>query len=366
MSRLRGRQTAPAAAVPFEGRSDLLAPTRAAFAAAADAVDVEAIELRFAGRHVAARVAGPLLAAQLRRTFASLLAPAGESAQGDPELRIHAWDRAHAGVGCPGIASDPDEIDAFGSALLSQFDGGNVLRVDRAIAVSAFDRHPGELFHCVRNAADLTLQLQSKPFPELMWAWYRERGVHHLHAGLVARGGRGVLLSGPSGSGKTTAALACSLAGFDFLGDDHVGIEISPAGVVGHSFYSCIRADGDLFARFPELGAARLAPVARWERKGMVCIADLPQCRTARAASIAAVIVLEVRGTGRTRLRPLDRATALRKLAPSSLLVPLGGRARGLAALAELVRKVPCHGLELGASLEEIPAIAAELTSGAR
>ena len=46
-----------------------------------------------------------------------------------------------------------------------------------------------------------------------------------LHAGFVANPGHGVLFAGKAGAGKTTAALSCVWAGFDYLGDDYVGIK---------------------------------------------------------------------------------------------------------------------------------------------
>jgi hypothetical protein len=182
-----------------------------------------------------------------------------------------------------------------------------------------------------------------------------------LHAGLVARDDRGVLFVGPGGSGKTTSTIACSLAGFDFLGDDYVGVEISRNGALGHAFYASIRADDGLTSRFPSLAEARLAPLGRWEHKGMVCMAELQECRTARATRIEAIIMPEVRGVGPTRLAVADRATALRRLAPSTLLVPFGGGARGLSVLGELVRRTPAYRLEIGDSLRAIPQRIGEL-----
>ena len=345
-----------------EVRPDFLAHTRSAFAAAADASPsgIETIDLRFARRPVRLRVAGPLLASQLRRAYRMLIADDAPSRE-SPALTIDAWDREHTGIGCPGVPHAPESTDALGGGLVTQFGGGAVLRFERASAVSALDRASAELFHCVHNAGETEVYLRSKPFHELLATWYRDRGVHQVHAGLVARDGRGVLFGGCGGSGKTTSTIACSLAGFDFLGDDHVGVEISDDGAVGHAFYACVRTDDELASRFPGLAQARLAPIGRWERKGMVCMADLQECRTARAARIAAIVIPELRGTGPARLAAVDRATALRRLAPSTLLVPFGGGARGLAVLGELVRRVPAYRLEIGDALQAIPQRIGEL-----
>ena len=96
----------------------------------------------------------------------------------------------------------------------------------------------------------------------------------------------------------------------------------------------------------------------------MVCMAELQECRTARAARIEAIVIPEVRGVGPTRLAAVDRATALRRLAPSTLLVPFGGGARGLGVLGELVRCVPGYRLEIGDSVRAIPQRIGELLAG--
>lgn len=354
------QDAAPAAAT--ENRPDFLVHTRLAFAAAAAASAVETIDLCLAGHRVCLRVAGPLLAAQLRRAFRTSIADDAAQYRGNRlALTIDAWDREHTGIGCPGVPCAPEAVDPLGGGLLAQFGRAAVIRFERAHTISALDRARAELFHCVHSAGDADVHQRSKPFPELLAIWYRDRGVHQLHAGLVARDGRGVAFAGARGSGKTTATIACSLAGFDFLGDDHVGIELSPDGAAGHAFYACIRADDELASRFPDFAAARVAPIGRWERKGMVCMAELPACRTARVTRIAAIVLPEVRGAGPGRLIAVDRATALRRLAPSTLLVPLGGGARGLGVLAELVRRVPSYRLEIGESVREIPLRIGEL-----
>ena len=71
----------------------------------------------------------------------------------------------------------------------------------------------------------LSLYERGKPFRVLLSVWLHDRGVQVVHAALVARGDRGVLLPGRGGAGKTTSALTCLLAGFRYLGDDYVGLE---------------------------------------------------------------------------------------------------------------------------------------------
>ncbi len=58
------------------------------------------------------------------------------------------------------------------------------------------------------------------PLMEVM----KRRGRFPLHAGCVAKEGRGLLLAGTSGSGKSTLTAALVRDGWDFLSDDTVFI----------------------------------------------------------------------------------------------------------------------------------------------
>ncbi len=50
-----------------------------------------------------------------------------------------------------------------------------------------------------------------------------------VHAGLVAKGGKGVLLSGPSGAGKTTLVSSLVLRDFDYITDEMVVVDPTEA-----------------------------------------------------------------------------------------------------------------------------------------
>ena len=333
---------------------DILAVARQSCeqAGASSPTGTRVAHLRFAGLPVRMRVAGPDLCDQLERCFRPLESAAED---GPADLTIDAWDREHTGVGCPGVPFVPDATDAVSGGLLKQFHRGAVLYLERARDVAALDRHRRRLFFCVQAATATELHLRSKPFPDLLAIWYRDRGVQQLHAALVSRQGRGVLFVGASGSGKSTCALACTLGGFDYLGDDYVGFQLAGEDCVGHAFYGSARVDDATIDRFPALAAHRIAPIARWERKGMVCISEIPECSMVPSTRIAAIVVPEIRAGGRLRLSPASPGTALRSLAPSTLLVPLGARAPGLSVLGELVRRAPCFRMEVGDDVAAIP-----------
>lgn len=343
---------------------DFLAGIRKAFELAAETspTGIQCVHFRFAGRPVRLRGAGPGLVEQLKRSFQPLEVEPGD---GPVELTIDAWDRSHTGVGCPGVPFAPELNDPVGGGLLTQYGNGRVVRHEQPSSVAALDRLRREIFLCVDNAGEREVHTLSKPFPHLLAAWYQDRGIQQLHAALVSRAGRGVLFVGQGGRGKTTCAVTCALNGFDFLGDDNIGIELTGSSCVGHAFYNSVRVDESTLKRFPRLAHHSIAPVGRWESKSLVYMSDLVPHGMAARADVKAIVVPNLVGLGATRLAAAARLTALRHLAPSSLCVPLGGRGPGLAAMGELVRRLPCYTLDLGPDLEEVSTLIDRLTSAA-
>lgn len=309
------------------------------------------------------RAVGPDLADQLTRVFE--VQADDQVAPTAVDLDISVWDRAHTGVGCPGIPLAPDTVDVLGPGLVSQYGGGQVLRYERTEAVKALDRATQEIVICVTDARGASLSDRSKPFPHLLAAWFLDRGVHVLHAGLVARDGRGLLLGGPGGSGKSTTALGCALAGFDLLGDDAVGTEWTGDGYRGHSCYSAVRFDEGTLQRLPALADHHRAPVVPADRgKHLAYVADIMGRRPDPTVSLEAIVMPVVVGSGPSALVPARRSATLRRLAPSTLLRGLGSGKAGMAHLGELVRRLPCYELQLGASTADGPEILDDLLAG--
>jgi hypothetical protein len=76
---------------------------------------------------------------------------------------------------------------------------------------------------------------------------------------------------------------------------------------------------------------------------------------------IRAILVPEVDPEADTRLVPISGAAALTALAPSSILLLPGKDRQSFRQLSNLVRQLPAYKLQLGASIEQIPAVIKEL-----
>jgi hypothetical protein len=130
-----------------------------------------------------------------------------------------------------------------------------------------------------------------------------------LHAGCVARAGRGVLLVGASGAGKSTLTLQCLSAGMDFLAEDSVLIEPRSLRATGLASFLHLRADSLRFVDARTAGTLRAAPVIRRRsgiRKYEVDLRLAPyRLIAAPPRIVATVLLMPTPPAARCRLRAL-------------------------------------------------------------
>jgi hypothetical protein len=293
-------------------------------------------------------------AAGLEAPLAHLHVPGGS----DARLSIDLWDSDESGV--PGLP--PDEKHAAGRSWMLG-PGGFAISPDGRFAshelgksVAWIDRREQRIVGWIAGAASLTLHQRGKPLQVLLALWASDRGLVAVHAGLVARGGRGVLVPGRSGAGKSTVTLSCLLAGYDYIGDDWIGIGYATDGSVhGHGLYSSTSlAAAHAATHFPHLHAHATAPEDDSE-KSLVLLHELFPDALASGATIRALALPRIVAGAAARPRRAAKSEALLALAPGTVFVlrPRAGRA-GVERLAALVESVPAWWLEVGSDPTEI------------
>jgi hypothetical protein len=314
-------------------------------------LEIRRLRLALAGGAVSLEVAGPELFDRLTPALAHLAT--GESADDPaPDLSVALWDADKGGISGPSPAPGSDPT---GTALVSASPDGRFVLQRRSHAVIAQDRAAGAVVGWFRDVARLPLYDQGRPLHPQLLLWNQDRGAPPLHAGLVARAGRGALFVGEGGSGKSTSALACLLDGFDFLGDDYVSLLEGDHGFVGHGVYGSTHVDPGHLARFPELHARAVRPFWETEDKAVVFLADVLPERLARESPIDALFLPIVR-SGPTRVRPATAAQALLRLVQGALALATHAGSGRMETLFRLAESVPAFWLELGEDLAEIPA----------
>jgi hypothetical protein len=132
-----------------------------------------------------------------------------------------------------------------------------------------------------------------------------------LHAGCVARNGRGVLLCGEPGAGKSCLAYACAKRGWALLSDDFIAVLRNPQDrlVIGRP--ERMRFRPEAFQLFPEL-AREPSPVTTFGKHVFdLRTSSLADVQTARCCKAESAVFLDRRDSGTAELVAMDPDDAL-------------------------------------------------------
>jgi hypothetical protein len=261
--------------------------------------------------------------------------------------------------GDDGFAASPDGsgrpvYDMFGGQLM-YFQGPDQLFID----------YPGYFRMLCSPAAGLVQSAVVSDGPGNILAAYpfftiplmevmKRKGRFPLHAGCVAREGRGVLLAGMSGSGKSTLTAALVRDGWDFLSDDTVFVARQSGAISAWGFSDEIDCSDDTAGMFAELRHLVGEPTLPGRGKHPVDVEEafgvlpVPACRP------HALVLPAISGERRSVLTAVSASYALRELAPNVLLTQRAATQAHFDVLAELVREVPCYKLATGTDLSSV------------
>lgn len=251
-----------------------------------------------------------------------------------------------------------DEVPDSGVVLSA---AGRIVHLHRHSA-AVFDRMEGRIRALVRSASGVASWHRAKPLQLLLSIFFADRNVDLLHGGLVSLNGLGLLIAGAGGAGKSTLTIASLLEGFDFLGDDCVGVEKAGGQFVGHSVYGsgCLeRAHLRRFPRFGDRSAVAGAGEDSAELKAVLPIAELFAGRLAVSTAIRAIVLPRVTRGARVTVRPASGREALLALAPGSILKRAVPAAGTLARMTRMAGTLPPFWLEMGPVEEAGPAMRA-------
>ena len=313
----------------------------------------------FAGQPVQMRIVGPELTKQISLPFSHLLAQ--EINMATSRLRIDLWDESETAISRPvssaGLEDDFLQSKGYGGyCLIMGSRDDRFVGCQRSQVLTWSDRVAQHIIGCVTSRDQLSVDERGKPLHFPLLLWHSDQDTEVIHAGLVAKDGHGVLFAGKENTGKTTAALACLGAGFDYLGDDYIGLQtLADGSFVGYSLYNSTWLMADHLARFPHLIPYAIHGEHPGQGKSLVHLPQVFPCQLAQSTRIRAVVLPRMVDGSGTRIRTASKGEALLALAPSSIILLPISRARTLYKLAELVEQVPCYWLELGRDLESIP-----------
>lgn len=187
------------------------------------------------------------------------------------------------------------------------------------------------------------------PIRYIAEAIYRNRNGFILHSGVVGKNGKGVLFTGKSGSGKSTTSLACLLAGFDFICDDHC------------LYHNKITYN---LTQFAKLTSTSLEILSQLEHRNLltgntsdnkIIIPLLPNFNSniKNSLTIKAVIQPILTQDPKASLIPCSAKESLKSLAPSSFSRIVSAHKQELSIMSQLVKSVPNYKLFLNEDLRQ-------------
>jgi hypothetical protein len=319
-----------------------------------------------AGAALGLRVVGVELAELLARA----LLDAG--ADGSPVLSIDVWD---ARV-CPTDPGDLPSVDELGVRLVAGREVvapsacGRYLRYSGPGFTFRFDRQRRRVVGRCASPEALSWWNRSRPLQPLVAVWLADCDRPMVHAALVAREGRGVLLVGANGSGKSTCALAALDAGFDFLADDAASIEagtpsgeVQAGGVVGHALYTTLKLSREALELRPGLADVVEPHGDPADDELLLFVAELEPSPLVASAGLSAIAFPRVKDTPASRYMPLARSQALVALMASLLSVARGRVGSGFELAQRVVAQLPAFELEVGRSAASLAATLGELSA---
>jgi hypothetical protein len=249
-------------------------------------------------------------------------------------------------------------------------DGFNDARFRTIYQDDAFGFHAVSLFdHGTRlglvwfaDHARINWYERAEPLrPAIHWALTNERRCL-LHAAAVGDARGAVLLTGSGGVGKTTTTLASINTGLDFVGDNFVLLSLEDEPTV-YGLYGTAKLWPETVKRLPHVKSlVRTLDVARGE-KIVLDVARHWPCQIATGLPIRAVVIPQITGSETARVVPCSPGEALLALAPTTVL-HLPRETTGLAAMAQLLRRVPTYRLELADDVMRGPLALSQLLGG--
>jgi hypothetical protein len=194
-----------------------------------------------------------------------------------------------------------------------------VFRFMYPLLVSVADTNNYRIGHLDRNTTQITISRATERHRSYLGYFFLGFAPHDhiesrytapVHAGCVARNGRGVLLCGDSGAGKSSLSYACARAGWTYVSDDasDLLIEGNDRLVIGNCHQMRFRPSAvDLF---PELQDLEVTPRAVGKPSIELPTGPMPGITCALSAQVDFLVFLNRRVPGPPELVPYRKDVA--------------------------------------------------------
>lgn len=307
---------------------------------------------RFAGFSVRIRCVGSRLSAMHEKVFKHLMLEDVNISERNFDLTIDLWDQKEIKIKCP-VDLISDESKKFRTVTAS---ANSRIVADQDVDTSIFlDRIDKRIIASFGSADKMNNYDLSKPFNRLLALWYRDMNVEVIHSSMISKNRKGILFLGEGGSGKTTSALSCLNDGFNYLGDDHVGLTEVNHTFVGYSLYASALIYENHFKRFPQLQKFELQKNMQPDEKSIIYFSNGHLNKIDNYAEIAVLLLPRIVDSKHTDFRKAGKGETLLAAAPSSLRLQISPNKKGFNTISQLVARIPSYWIYVGKDIDEIP-----------
>lgn len=276
-------------------------------------------------------------------------------AEGTPaSLTVLCWDCHDSSFGLPPAPWQHDQMGKENH--ISHYSDGRYQMIYQTVdsSFSMLDEESGLALFCLRDHTRIPYYETASPLRYILNWWTSRQDLCMVHGAAIGVNEQGVLMVGRGGSGKSTTALTCLLSGMDYAGDDYV-----LAGTAGipeiHSLYNTAKLSPHslgMLSRFD----TRLETVNGIDQeKAVVFLHKSVPERVRWSFKLKAIILPEITTHPISRLTLVPSVSALRAMAPSTVLQLPGSAPTILKKLGWLAASVPCYSLEIGLDWPSIP-----------
>jgi hypothetical protein len=168
-----------------------------------------------------------------------------------PDITLHLWDGAAAGVWPPRPPFAPDDYRRYSQRAIAHDGICSVMHAPTTGQIFAYDRASRQGYFWVEDASQLSIYERAALVQTLFHWALGEFGWQIVHAAAVGNASGGVLLIGSTGAGKSTTALIClAQKGLRFLSDDKCLVRLQPE-PQAFALFSSAKIKGDMLERLP-------------------------------------------------------------------------------------------------------------------
>jgi len=286
-----------------------------------------------------------------------LITPALEHLAVEPTeaaaFTVHLWDSVSSGTTMPAPPWSLEDYGARGEVRGYNDERFHTVFHLGSCTLKMLDARRNVGLFWIRDARDVPFYESSAPLQAILHRWMSIKGHQLLHAAAVGTATGGVLLAGRGGSGKTSTALTCVSSELLYAGDDYVLLSDESVPFV-YSLYNSAKLDPENLHRFPHLTAAVVNSERLDAEKAVIFLHQHWPDKVSTGFPVRAIAAVRIAGAPSTKISAAPSATALKALAPSTVLQLSGGGRRDLRQIARLVKRVPCYALDLGTDPGEI------------